>query len=140
MLQLNRDEWERYGDGGMHLQHLDLVHVKVVNGELVAGGPPSCWQCSRTIYDALIGGVWLYERDPLAPECPGPDCPMCNGEACNICAESYEGEACEHAADERHRNEPEAPPARWVRYTSEEFHRLTLRNQKERPLYAPARR
>lgn len=47
---------------GYHrLQDLELVHVKVVDREVVLGGPPSCWQCSRTILDVRIGGVWLYE-------------------------------------------------------------------------------
>ena len=48
---------------------LELVHAKVVDGELVAGGGPSCWQCSREILDAGIAAVWLYETgDPkLAP-------------------------------------------------------------------------
>lgn len=41
----------------------DIVHVKVVErGELVAGGGPSCWQCSREILDAGFRGVWLYEK------------------------------------------------------------------------------
>jgi hypothetical protein len=40
---------------------LDLVHVKVGSSELVAGGPPSCWQCSRMILDQGYAGIWLYE-------------------------------------------------------------------------------
>lgn len=41
---------------------LDLVHVKVdEDGGIVAGGPPSCWQCSREILDVGVRGVWLYE-------------------------------------------------------------------------------
>lgn len=40
---------------------LELVHVKVVLGKVVAGGPPSCWQCSREILDVGVRGVWLYE-------------------------------------------------------------------------------
>lgn len=46
-----------YGASGM----ADLVHIKVIDGKPVAGGPPSCWQCSREILDAGIRGVWLYE-------------------------------------------------------------------------------
>ncbi len=38
-----------------------LLHVKVVDGELVGGGPPSCLQCSRLILEAEISTVWLYE-------------------------------------------------------------------------------
>lgn len=41
---------------------LELVHVKVVGGELVAGGGPSCSTCSRTILDTGIAAVWLYEE------------------------------------------------------------------------------
>ena len=32
------------------------------------------------------------------PECPGPDCQMCNGEYCGQCF----GDPCEHDAVERH--------------------------------------
>lgn len=38
----------------------ELVHVKAVDGELVASGPPSCWQCSRMIVEAQLSRVWLY--------------------------------------------------------------------------------
>lgn len=41
----------------------DMVHVKVVEGELVASGPPSCWQCSRLILEAGIKGMWLFHED-----------------------------------------------------------------------------
>ncbi len=42
---------------------LDLLHVKIDirAGDLVAGGGPSCWQCSREILDVGLGGVWLFE-------------------------------------------------------------------------------
>lgn len=42
----------------------DLVHVKIgSDGLLVAGGGPSCVQCSRLIVDVgFIGKVWLYEE------------------------------------------------------------------------------
>lgn len=42
--------------------HMQLVHVKVVDNEIVAGGGPSCWQCSRDILDAGFAGIWLFER------------------------------------------------------------------------------
>lgn len=45
---ITRDNWE-------------LVHVKTVDGALVAGGPPSCWQCSKMILGLGIAGVWLYK-------------------------------------------------------------------------------
>lgn len=42
---------------------LELLHAKVVTGELVASGGPSCWQCSRSIArDERIVGVWLYHE------------------------------------------------------------------------------
>lgn len=41
---------------------LVMVHVKVVDTIVVAGGGPSCWQCSRDILEAGIAGVWLYEQ------------------------------------------------------------------------------
>lgn len=43
------------------LGEFELVHVKVgADGDLIAGGGPSCWQCSREILDVGIGFVWLY--------------------------------------------------------------------------------
>ena len=44
------------------LHNTHLLHVKVVDELVVAGGPPSCWQCSREILDADLGGVWLFEE------------------------------------------------------------------------------
>lgn len=40
---------------------LDLVHVKVVGGQVVAGGGPGCLQCSRLCVEVGLRGVWLYE-------------------------------------------------------------------------------
>lgn len=44
-------------------RYLDLLHVKVDDaGDLVAGGPPSCLPCARTILDVgCVDGMWLYE-------------------------------------------------------------------------------
>ena len=122
MLQINRDEWVRYGDGGYHMQHLDLVHVKVVDGELVPGGGPSCWQCSRTIYDALIGGVWLFEEPRCTCGSVRPD--LGHAVGCWLRPIDESGDY---------------QPARWRRYSSEEFHRLTLAHERNK-LHAPARR
>ncbi len=39
------------------------------------------------------------------PECPGPDCPMCTGEVCNLCNAgrgSVPLKPCEHDCIERH--------------------------------------
>ena len=39
-----------------------MIHVKIdADGNLVADGGPSCWQCSREILDAEIAGIWLFE-------------------------------------------------------------------------------
>lgn len=42
---------------------LELVHVKVVDGKVVAGKGPSCLQCSRLVVETGLRGVWLFERD-----------------------------------------------------------------------------
>ncbi len=40
----------------------ELVHVKVdIKGQLVAGGPPSCWPCANLIAETGLHAVWLYE-------------------------------------------------------------------------------
>jgi hypothetical protein len=40
----------------------DLLHVKIDDrGKLVAGGGPSCPQCSKLIVQVNLRGVWLYE-------------------------------------------------------------------------------
>lgn len=44
---------------GMH-----MLHVKVVDGQPVPGGPPSCSQCSKLILAAGIEAMWLYEHGP----------------------------------------------------------------------------
>lgn len=42
---------------------LRVLHVKLgPDGRVVAGGPPSCWQCSRVALEVgFIAGVWLHE-------------------------------------------------------------------------------
>jgi hypothetical protein len=125
ILQIDRDTWERFGDGGFHMQHLDLVHVKVVDGKLVGGGGPSCWQCSRTVYDALLGGVWLYQTAESLGKMPVEHVPP--GAQFGGAVASFMGAT--------------SPPAepQWVRYTAEQFHRATLALTKGGPLYAPSR-
>lgn len=44
------------------------LHMKVVDGELVAGGGPSCVDCSKLILAAGIAYVWLYEAHPAGPK------------------------------------------------------------------------
>lgn len=36
-----------------------LLHVKLVDDQLVASGAPTCWQCSRQILAQSVGIVWL---------------------------------------------------------------------------------
>ena len=35
-----------------------VVHIKVVDGEPVTSGPPSCWQCAREVAE-YTAGCWL---------------------------------------------------------------------------------
>lgn len=122
----------KWGTGDMSV--LDLVHVKVVAGELVAGGPPSCWQCSREVADHGIS-VWLYENSPHdfseSRHCPTTrlpfkDCGYCQGEFCA----THDYDACDCAMDERHEGAPNAPTAVWRRYTAAEFHIATAKNKR----------
>jgi deoxycytidylate deaminase len=39
----------------------EMLHVKVVDGQGVPGGPPSCVECSKLILAAGIVGMWLWE-------------------------------------------------------------------------------
>lgn len=43
----------------------ELLHVKVVGGEPVPSGLPSCWHCSKLILEAGIQFVWLFHEDGL---------------------------------------------------------------------------
>jgi hypothetical protein len=88
--------------GERDLGCLDLVHIKVDDlGKACAGGGPSCWQCSGRVVDARLAGVWLLEK------LPSPD---------------------QVAYDEFVSRLGMMPawPARWRRYTAEEFHTATL--------------
>lgn len=53
--QMNRDGRSSLG--------ASMLHVKVVDGELVPSGPPSCWQCSRMILEAGVASMWLYHEE-----------------------------------------------------------------------------
>lgn len=79
---------------------LELVHAKVIDGVLVAGGGPSCWQCSREIRAVGIDAVWLYRLPTVA-------------EANAVGVTSM--------YDSRFPG-----LTRWHRYTAEAFHRATL--------------
>lgn len=47
---------------GMPLAECELVHIKVVDGQPVPGGPPSCLECSKIMAKAGLGFVWLWEQ------------------------------------------------------------------------------
>lgn len=103
---------------------VELVHAKVVDGQLVGSGGPSCWQCSKLLVEVQVAGIWLYQRRD--PTCPGERCPFCTGERCAQCVNTGPGWAhCDHDGMERHVGAVPDPPARWRRYDVLEFHRLT---------------
>lgn len=99
-----------YGLQRAAIHGCDLLHVKVVDGQVVPGGGPSCWQCSRLVVEVGLRGVWLYEE----PRC---SCPP--GEVAFVAIATS--------------LEPHRPdcglgvPARWRFYTAVDFHRETLR-------------
>jgi len=39
----------------------EMIHIKIVDGQPVAGGGPSCPDCSKLILQAGLGIVWLLE-------------------------------------------------------------------------------
>jgi deoxycytidylate deaminase len=57
-----RSEFIADGEGAFSIMDCELVHAKVVMGELVASGPPSCIWCAKEIADVGLHGVWLYEE------------------------------------------------------------------------------
>lgn len=40
-----------------------MLHVKTIDGELVASGGPSCVECSKLILAAGLASMWLYQAD-----------------------------------------------------------------------------
>jgi deoxycytidylate deaminase len=98
------DQTLRLGKRCETLQGADLVHVKVVDAQLVAGGGPSCWQCSRLVLAVQLDGVWLYEVPT-------------------------EAEYIAWQGDPSRAFRPvsfDPPDGIWHYYTAEEFHRATL--------------
>jgi len=140
-LCLHAEERAIRAAGALDAVDLELVHVEVVDGQVVSGSGPSCWQCSRLVVEVKIRGVWLYES---LGDCPSETCPMCTGEECRLCgatgiravASSRNPEqpmdrvpvlvgGCNHNAVERHQGyEPS-----WKFYSAEKFHAETLRNE-----------
>jgi deoxycytidylate deaminase len=48
---------------GRHTNGTDMLHVKTVDGRLVASGGPSCVECSKLVLIAGVTFVWLYHVD-----------------------------------------------------------------------------
>lgn len=46
---------------GCRITGLDMMHIKVVGGQPVEGGPPSCSDCSKLILASGIRFMWLLE-------------------------------------------------------------------------------
>ena len=40
-----------------------MLHVKTVNGLIVASGPPSCLECSKLILETGISFMWLFHAN-----------------------------------------------------------------------------
>jgi len=54
---LSAQQWGKPMRGG------EMIHVKVVDGQAVPSGPPSCWQCSRTILRSGLEAMWLLHAN-----------------------------------------------------------------------------
>lgn len=110
---------------GEKISALDIVHVKIgAAGTLEAGGGPSCWQCSREILDAGLGGVWLFESfSPLCGSLGLDDghCERC-GLIPDVAADCPPGFLT-------------SPEPGWRRYAAEEFHVITSANAKGGAVY-----
>ena len=61
----------------------------------------------KTVYKMLLRAVVRTLPPIPLTECPGPDCPMCNGEACALCgagcSSGLPAQRCEHDVYDRHR-------------------------------------
>ena len=106
---------------------VELVHAKVVDGQLVGSGGPSCWQCARLLVEVQVAAVWLYRDERNEDACPSENCWYCNGAACAKCPGILPTRHCNHDVMERHEGQPTASEfkPRWRRYDVLEFHRLT---------------
>jgi len=63
-LQIRRDEFVMLGEEIGEMRP-EMLHVKVVDGDAVASGEPSCWQCSRHVINFGITAFWLLHEDGL---------------------------------------------------------------------------
>jgi deoxycytidylate deaminase len=113
--------------------YIKLVHIKVVDGQPVPGGGPSCWQCSREILDVGLGGIWLFEAQRWHAEVV---CGTCNQKTvltqnqgttgvCGLCegADRYPG-----TFDfDRTKRIYDLDSGEWRYYNAIDFHRVTLK-------------
>lgn len=110
-------EAEHDGQDGYEHRDMSMLHIKVVDGPPVAGGPPSCLQCSRLIVDSDIEGVWLYQK--LHPDVVAAQRAFQREKQRDLLAarnkDAYELEGAH-------------PSPVWVFWYREEFHRETMRN------------
>lgn len=98
--------------------NMDLVHLKVIDGVVVAGGPPSCLECSRLVVEVGLRGVWLFEStDWVGKEHEPPPC-----ECGALGSATYKMAVC---------HQPTCPRmllfSEWRHYSAAAFHRATLR-------------
>ena len=129
------------GDGKLW----EMVHVKLgTKDELVSGGGPSCWQCSREIVERrdILSGVWLYEttRDEQCPHFGDlrTQCLYCQGDCCLVHGGLGE-RTCDCDVLDRHGESPFIN-AKWHFYHPSDFHRITLENCDIPPIGVPVRR
>lgn len=110
------------------LAYLEVVHAKVVDGVVVPGGGPSCWQCSRLVVEVGLRGVWLFEAQRWHDELTCRECrrvtvvPQGAGTT-GVC------EKCDHVGrllvDDR--RVYDLSSGAWRFYSAVDFHRGTLR-------------
>lgn len=118
-IQVALEALARYGGYFSGLHGLELVHGKFVGGELVAGGGPSCWQCSRAVLGHGLAGVWLYEAHE---KCVSRDCGraaeyQCARDDFKTC-KKHKGVCCVRRDD--------VLEGGWRFHEAFDFHRLTL--------------
>lgn len=107
---------------------LEMVHVKIVDGKLVAGGPPSCVLCSKVVADAGVG-MWLFEATSWHDELRCQTCSKITiipqgGGTTGVC------EQCDHVGRLLGPGKRVyGPEGVWRYYTAVEFHLATLRNE-----------
>lgn len=119
-------------DAGILDDVVDLiaVHVKVVDGKLVAGGPPGCELCSKVIVEVRLKGIWLYEAQRWHDELRCRACSRITfiaqgGGTTGVCGScAYVGNLLEMPG----RRVYHADSGAWRYYEGVNFHKATLLN------------